>query len=287
MTEAQEPTNPGIDVVSADDVSPPVGESIGAVLAKARAARGLGIQDVVQTLKFNPRQIELLEADDIEALPGAMFVRGMIRSYARFLKIDPEPLLTQLASRVPTPVPEVRPPDNMGNAMPNAGVRQIPMLVVLAVLLLVFAATLVAWHFFGGDRRVGEQMLGMGARSEAWSGGAAAEATPSAAVAPDTSAAPAVEPSKAPISPAAVPAGPAGRQLAFDFLGTSWVEVTDATGQIIFTGQYGPGIRQVVAGSPPFQIVIGNAAAVELRYDDAGVDLRPHTRAEVARLTLE
>lgn len=282
MIEAQEPTNSGIDVVSSD-VSPPAGECIGAVLAKAREARGLGIHDVVQTLKFNPRQIELLEADDIEALPGAMFVRGMIRSYARFLKIDPEPLLAQLASRVPTPVPEVRPPDNMGNAMPNIGVRQIPMLVVLAVLLLVFAATLVAWHFFG-DRRVGEQILGMSARSEARGG----DAILPAVAALGTPVAPAAEPSPlAATPPAAVPAGPAGRPLAFDFLGTSWVEVKDATEQIIFTGQYGPGIRQVVAGSPPFQIVVGNAAAVELRYDDSVVDLRPHTRAEVARLTLE
>ena len=65
------------------------------------------------------------------------------------------------------------------------------------------------------------------------------------------------------------------------------MEVRDATGQIIFTGQYGPGIRQVVAGQPPFQLVIGSAAGVELRYDDVAVDLKPHTRAEVARLTLE
>ena len=127
MIEAQELANPAIDVVSSD-ASLAAGERIGPMLAKAREARGLGINDVVQTLKFNPRQIELLEADDIGALPDAMFVRGMIRSYARFLKIDPEPLLARLASRVPTSVPEVRPPDNMGNAMPNAGVRQIPML---------------------------------------------------------------------------------------------------------------------------------------------------------------
>jgi cytoskeleton protein RodZ len=42
-----------------------------------------------------------------------------------------------------------------------------------------------------------------------------------------------------------------------------------------------------VSGKPPFQIVIGNAAKVELRYDDRQIDLKPYTRAEVARLTLE
>jgi cytoskeleton protein RodZ len=285
VSEAQEPIDQGNDIASADAL-PADGGRIGPILARAREARGLGINDVVQTLKFNPRQIELLEADDIEALPGAMFVRGMIRSYARFLRIDPEPLLARLASRMPTAAPDVRPPDNMGNAMPNVGVRQIPMLVALSVLLLVFAATLVTWHFFG-DRRPGEKASASTANSEARDGGAADPAPQGAGS--GMSASPAIESSPMVAAPpaTAVQAGAVGRQLTFDFLGTSWVEVKDATEQIIFTGQYGPGIRQVVAGSPPFQIVIGSAAGVELRYDDSVIDLKPHTRAEVARLTLE
>ena len=285
MTEAREPTTPGFAVASPDSW-PADGASIGSLLLKAREARGLGINDGVQTLKFNPRQIEALEADDIESLPGAMFVRGMIRSYARYLKIDPEPLLARLASRVPASVPEVRPPDNMGNAMPNVGARQIPLLVAVSTLLLVFAATLVGWHFFG-ERRTVDQVPAASTRSEPHDA-VAIDAVPAATI-PAMTKPPADDvPASATDKAAAInPAVPAGRQLAFDFLGASWVEVKDATEQIIFTGQYGPGIRQVVAGSPPFQIVIGNAAGVELRYDDSVVDLKPHTRAEVARLTLE
>ena len=33
-------------------------------------------------------------------------------------------------------------------------------------------------------------------------------------------------------------------------------------------------------------LVIGNAPAVQLQYDDLGVDLAPHTKVGVARLTL-
>ena len=278
MTEARDATNAGIDTGAVD--LPSDGEAgLGHSLRRMREARGIGIDDVVQTLKFNPRQIEALEADDLDALPGATFVRGMIRGYARLLKIDPEPLLAELASRMPAGVPDVRPPDNMGNAMPNAGVRQIPVLVSLSVLLLVFAATLVAWHFLGDRRGGGEPPRPTSARSDPGETSAA----------PAVSSAPAA--TEAPAATIPVPAVAAteatGRQLAFDFLGASWVEVRDATGQIIFTGQYGPGIRQVVAGQPPFQLVIGSAAGVELRYDDVAVDLKPHTRAEVARLTLE
>jgi cytoskeleton protein RodZ len=41
-----------------------------------------------------------------------------------------------------------------------------------------------------------------------------------------------------------------------------------------------------VRGRPPFELVIGNAAHVRLTYDGNPVDLEPHIRGEVARLTL-
>ncbi len=283
MTESPDTTNAGIDAGAAG--LPPDGEAgLGHSLRRMREARGFSVDDVVQALKFNPRQIEALEADQLDALPGATFIRGMIRGYARLLKIDSEPLLAELASRMPVSVPDVRPPDNMGNAMPNAGVRQIPVLVSLSVLLLVFAATLVAWHFLG-DRQGGEQPRATSARSDPGDTSVVPAAGPAASPAPPPAAVEVPAASAAP--PAVVAPEATGRQLAFDFLGASWVEVRDATGQIIFTGQYGPGIRQVVVGQPPFQLVIGSATGVELRYDDVVVDLKPHTRAEVARLTLE
>lgn len=287
MTEAAESFPDSLDEgsPSAEDAG------IGASLRRAREARGLSVNDVVQALKFNPRQIEALEADDIETLPGAVFVRGMVRSYARFLKIAPDPLLARVADRAPVIAPEVRPPDNMGNAMPSTGARQIPLLVALSILLLVFAATLIVWHWLG-EGRTKESAIAASVRGElrqADSGTVAATVAPESAspmqlvTSPPSTGEAATRVAPATEAPAAV----SGRQLAFDFLGASWVEVKDATAQIIFTGQYGPGIRQVIAGQPPFQIVIGNAASVELRYDDTIVDLKPHTRAEVARLTLE
>src|SRR4051812_26066165 len=67
-------------------------------LPARRAELGIAIEDVANQLKFSPRQIEALEAGDFAALPGATFARGMIRNYSRLLKIDPAPLLAQLAA---------------------------------------------------------------------------------------------------------------------------------------------------------------------------------------------
>src|SRR5438105_12168842 len=78
-------------------------ESIGAGLKAAREARGLSISEVAQQLKFAPRQLEALEQERFDLLPGGTFVRGMVRSYARLLKLEPEPLLEAIAGRFQAP----------------------------------------------------------------------------------------------------------------------------------------------------------------------------------------
>jgi cytoskeleton protein RodZ len=42
----------------------------------------------------------------------------------------------------------------------------------------------------------------------------------------------------------------------------------------------------VVQGRGPFTLVIGNASHVRVLHNDREVDLRPHTKVEVARFTL-
>ena len=76
---------------------------VGQELAAAREARGLALADVAQQLKFAPRQLEALEAEQFSALPGATFARGMVRSYARLLKLDPDPLVERIAGHFQVP----------------------------------------------------------------------------------------------------------------------------------------------------------------------------------------
>jgi cytoskeleton protein RodZ len=253
----------------------------GRFLREAREERHLAVFEVAQSLKFSTRQIEALEADDYGALPpGATFLRGFVRSYAKLLKVDSEPLLAMLDARAPAVLPDVRAPQNMGIAATPAvaGRRSSTPLFVGALLFATVAVGLGVWHFFGSSQ-------------------------PSATAAKPVPAA--TEPEAAPVrppeirieetpaagqAPAALPAAPnaAGtRQLVFVFADKSWVEVKDASQRVILAGEFPGGAHQAVVGKPPFQLVIGNAAQVELQYEDRQIDLKPHTRAEVARLTLE
>ena len=73
--------------------------SPGKALAAARAELKLSMADVSQQIKYGVKQIAAIESDDYAKLPGTTFVRGMIRSYAKLVQIDPEPLLADLGRR--------------------------------------------------------------------------------------------------------------------------------------------------------------------------------------------
>lgn len=65
-----------------------------------------------------------------------------------------------------------------------------------------------------------------------------------------------------------------------------WIKVVDAKG-MRFAKLVPGGAVAVFSGTPPFQLVVGNASVVSVVYNGRVVDLKPHARKQVARLTLE
>lgn len=84
------------------------------------------------------------------------------------------------------------------------------------------------------------------------------------------------------------PALPAGSgQLGFTFSGVSWVEVVDRNGKTVLDRKFNEGETEEVVGRAPFSVVIGNAQVTRMAYNGKEVDLLPHTRASVARVTVK
>lgn len=254
----------------------PSDESPGRSLREARELRGLSIADVVNSIKFSSRQIEALERNDFSHLPGATFVRGFIRSYAKLLQLDPQPLLAMLDRKAPQADTPIHLPKDTGAALPQPGERRsyLPHLALLLTSLAVAIAIATYFDWPGGS-----------VKTKAPSAGAvpaAQQPLPYVVQPPATQ----VEPGQ-PEPPRTPAPGPDFRQLIFVFDDKSWVEVKDATQRVIFAQNNEAGTRQVVNGKPPFALVIGNASHVQLQFEDQQVDLRPHTKVDVARLTLE
>jgi hypothetical protein len=76
---------------------------IGEKLRIARGQRGLTLQDVERETRIRARFLAALEASQPELLPSPVQVRGFLRSYAEFLRLDANQLLELLASSPATP----------------------------------------------------------------------------------------------------------------------------------------------------------------------------------------
>ena len=254
-------------------------EAPGPELARLRRARELSIAEVAGRLKYSARQIEALEADDYARLPGATFVRGMIRSYAKMLETDSGPLVRELERRhiparasVNLRIERIPFPDPKGNAT--------RLYAGFAILTIVAAgAVLYEWRFGVG---AGEAPTVAHAKTDPV---AANQAAAPEVARPEPVEAALAQPGWEPGLRTGNPAD-AGR-LQLEFQKESWVEIKDRGGQTLLSQLNAGGSTTTVEGTPPFSVVIGNAANVRLTYNDAPVDLRPHVKIEVARLTLE
>lgn len=334
--------------------------SIGNALRSAREARGETVLDVAHALKLAPKQVEALELERFDLLPGRAFVRGFLRNYARHLGLDGDRLVARLvdSSAGNQPSVELSPPKNARGTLPTGSVSpsKAPRSIV-ALIVVVGVALGVGWYFDwfkisevgrGGAGREAarsatsetlvaapfvtqpsrsEEPAAVAADTSARAGGAASETPPPPASLGETSVpattvgAPAAAAEPVPSAPVvnagvqaeqhpaparaaaegqAVPASPAvpvpaapdavasqAGQLLFRLRGESWIQVRDASGNTIYMGTGAAGTTRTVQGTPPFAVVVGNATHVAMEHAGKPVDLTPHIRTGVARLTVE
>ena len=290
------------EVTDSDDSGKRV--SSGRKLRQLREEQNLSIADVAQHLKYGVRQIEALERDDFQKLPGMTFVRGMTRSYAKLLGGNPAELLSELEQR--------RLPDQVTVDLrttqipfPDGSKRATRLYGGLSVFfVLVAAAIAYEWQFGGLSWMASEPP-----KTESQLAAVAGVAT---AVQPERDGAIGREKAEMPQPaengpvPVSVPTAPlskdslhfdgtavttkattSGKRIALQFDSESWVEIKQADGKTLMSQLNSKGTRQLIEGTPPFVLIIGNAPNVRLSYNEVPVDLRPHFKVDVARIVLE
>ncbi len=87
-----------VDELPSDDVpaSPSAKMTAGMMMRKAREAAGLHVAALAVSMKMPVKKLEALEADRLDLLHDAVFVRALASSVCRTLKIDPAPVLEKL-----------------------------------------------------------------------------------------------------------------------------------------------------------------------------------------------
>ena len=69
-------------------------ETLGEKLSKKRVSLGYEIKDVERSIRIRSKHVEFIENSEWDKLPPDVYVRGFLRSYARFLRLDPEKVVT-------------------------------------------------------------------------------------------------------------------------------------------------------------------------------------------------
>ena len=68
---------------------------LGSKLKQAREARQLTLREIEWATKIRAEFLQALEDEQFDVLPSATHTRGFIRSYARYLDVDPDPLVAE------------------------------------------------------------------------------------------------------------------------------------------------------------------------------------------------
>lgn len=301
--------------------TPLAGPSAGALLRQARESAGLHIAALAVALKVPVRKLEALEADRLDLLPDAVFVRALAASVCRTLKIDAGQVLALLPQTGKPNLGQQHAPINTPFRSPGDGpgptlLTQVSKPAVLAGLLFVLAALVLIFlpGVQPGDAPSvaktvppvsevlvvpqgtpsGEAM----ARGEMLGSEKPAETgRPAEALAPVVAASavivplPPVEP--APASAVANPAAVSSPQPAatgivvFKAKGESWVEVTDAKGVVVVRRTLAAGEEVGASGVLPLAAVVGRVDATQVQVRGKPFDLSAVSRDNVARFEVK
>jgi cytoskeleton protein RodZ len=69
--------------------------AFGENLRREREMRGVSLEEIASSTKISRRFLEAIEQDDFAKLPGGIFARSFIRSYARYLGLDEERVMAE------------------------------------------------------------------------------------------------------------------------------------------------------------------------------------------------
>ena len=113
-------------------------ESLGSYLKKERELRQISLAEVAQTTRIPVRIIGQLEDDELDSLPGDIFVRGYLRAVARALSLDEGDVLARHQRK---PEPE-RPAPLPARSTRPSQVVGFGIALALVILLILFTLAL-------------------------------------------------------------------------------------------------------------------------------------------------
>ena len=109
----------------------------GGTLRLARERRGISVREIAARTKISIAALEALERNDVSKLPGGIFSRAFVRSYAHEVGLDPDETVREFLARFQgTPVEAAAAPAAASDADSDFEVQQRIAGVVLKLALI-------------------------------------------------------------------------------------------------------------------------------------------------------
>ncbi len=299
---------------SEDRTAQPQAATAGQLLRQARQKTGMHLAVLSVTLKVPVRQLEALEADELDPGKGPVFYRGLASSVCRHLQTDAAPILALLPQSTAQLKPlgrSVEPFETEG----SLGISSIPwgrmasskvfwgaalMVLLTGAFLWLPAPSQWAWmddiKSLMADEVISQEVIEPILVTPALVLGTPTPLTDApttaAAAAPSVAAASAsapVQPTPAaqPASSVAVtPFGP-GPEWVFAATADSWLEVRNAQKAVVWSGVVKGGESARIQSPLPVSVVVGRAQVVTATLRGQPFDLKPHTQVAVARFEVK
>jgi cytoskeleton protein RodZ len=299
------------------------GQGPGASLRAAREAQKLAVEKVAEELHLSRSMVEAIERDDYDRLPGAVFVRGYLKNYARLVGLSAKQIISDYelhGPEVEISTPVVKTGINAEVSSGHAGVRLVTWAItlLLVILLAVWWWGYLDWTPPREGPASTEELGGMPAPGPDAPELPSLEPVP-VGPPPDPAlravppapfpaeplpAAPSpapveveelpaeaepeasAEPAQAGAETEAAPAAEPGR-VVFEFDGACWVDIRDSSGRFKLFGEMEKGARRVAEGVPPWSVVLGNSRAVTITVGGEPFDHTRFASGNVARFTLD
>lgn len=124
-----------------------MGSRIGSVLREARNRRKIDLSEVEAATRIRVRYLRAIENEEWDVLPGGVYTRGFIRTYASFLGLDGERIAEDYRNEVeggrspaadPSPVasPATSPPKRRWAVLPGSWIA-VAAVILVAVVAIV------------------------------------------------------------------------------------------------------------------------------------------------------
>lgn len=235
--------------------------ALGEEFRSAREARGLSLSDVAERLHIRSVYLAAIEDEDWHVIGAPVYVRGFMRTYARFLGLDPESAVARFAASLPAGTPAATAPRPAQPAATPAekraaAERSSPSLAAVLSIVVAVAAVLFVGYEFYQYRAGGPAPAPVADASVPPDAGSAEEPTPAPAADLDAT------PGLAEVPPLAPPTAGPKPGLSLRVTETSWLRVT-VDGKVVLEGTLPAGAAKSFTGKTA-DVRVGNAGGVRI-----------------------